>query len=72
MIPDYRIDYHLFDIRTRKNLTDRELARISGVSKSQINQIEDGKANPTIHTLCSLSLALGVPPCDLFSIMINP
>lgn len=72
MIPNYRIDYHLFDIRTQKNLTDRELSQLSGVSKTQINQIEDGKANPTIRTLCSLSLALGVPPCDLFSIMITP
>ena len=72
LIPEYRIEYHLYDLRTRKNLTDRELSKLSGVSKTQINQIEDGKVNPTIRTLCSLSLALGVPPGDLFSILINP
>ena len=68
MVPKFRIEYHLYQFRAKAGLTDRGLAELSGV----INQIEDGKANPTIHTICLLSLALGVTPADLFSIRITP
>ena len=68
MKTNFEIEYHLFDLRKQKNLTERELSALSGVSKSQISIIEDGNANPTLHTICALSLALNVQPCDLFSI----
>ena len=72
MIPKFEIEYHLFEIRDRAGHTDRSLAELSGISKTQINQIEDGRANPTLRTICILSLALGVTPADLFSIRITP
>ena len=72
MVPRFTIEYHLFELRTRAGLTDRGLADLSGISKTQINQIEDGKANPTLRTICILSLALNVQPADLFSIRISP
>ncbi|KJJ66854.1 helix-turn-helix transcriptional regulator [Clostridium sp. FS41] len=72
MVPRFTIEYHLFDFRDKAGLTDRELAELSGISKTQINQIEDGKANPTLRTICILSLALDVQPADLFSIRISP
>ena len=59
--------YHLYDIRARKGMSERQLAKASGVSKSQINNIENGIKHPTVHTLCLLSLALDVSPYDLFS-----
>ncbi|MDO5349797.1 MAG: helix-turn-helix transcriptional regulator [Lachnospiraceae bacterium] len=62
------IHYHLYDIRTARKLSERELAEKSGVSKSQINNIENGLKHPTVYTLCLLSLALGVSPYDLFSL----
>ncbi|WP_373262416.1 helix-turn-helix domain-containing protein [Hungatella hathewayi] len=68
MKPNFEIKYHLFDLRKQKNLTERKLSALSGVSKSQINNIETGSANPTLRTICALSLALNVQPCDLFSI----
>lgn len=72
MIPQFTIEYHLFELRTKAGITERGLAEMSGVSKTQINQIEDGKANPTLRTICHLSLALDVSPADLFSIRIAP
>lgn len=72
MVPRFTIEYHLFDFRDKAGLTDRELAELSGISKTQINQIEDGRANPTLRTICILSLALDVQPADLFSIRISP
>ena len=62
------IKYHLYDIRTDRKLSERELAAKSGVSKSQINNIENGLKHPTVYTLCLLSLALEVSPYDLFSL----
>lgn len=72
MIPNFEIQYHLYKFRSKAGLSDRDLAELSGVSKTQINQIEDGKANPTLRTICILSLALDVAPADLFSIRITP
>lgn len=72
MVPKFEIEYHLYQFRSKAGLTDRDLAELSGVSKTQINQIEDGKANPTLRTICILSLALDVTPADLFSIRITP
>lgn len=72
MVPQFTIEYHLYEFRDQAGLTDRGLAELSGISKTQINQIEDGKANPTLRTICILSLALGVSPADLFSIRISP
>lgn len=63
------IQYHLFAIRESQNLTVRDLANISGVSKTNINDIENGHKHPTVYTLCLLSLALDVSPYDLFSLM---
>lgn len=67
---DFKIIYHLYDLRMKHGMSDRTLAKISGVSKSQINNIENGVKHPTVYTLCLLSLALDVSPCDLFSIEI--
>jgi len=72
MVPKFEIIYYLYEFRIRFGLTDRDLAELSGISKTQINQIEDGKANPTLRTICALSLALGVTPADLFSIRTTP
>jgi len=67
MIPIIKIRYHVYDIRIRNQISLRELSRLSGVSKSQINNIENGLKHPTVYTLCLLSQALGVSPHDLFS-----
>ena len=50
------------------NISAQELADKSGVSKSHINDIENGNTHPTVYTLCLLSLALGVDPCSLFTL----
>lgn len=64
------IDYHVNTVRTSQKLTLRSLAEKSGVSKSQIDDIENGLCHPTVYTLCLLSLALGVSPYKLFSLKI--
>lgn len=63
-----KITYNIYQVRTRKNMSIRELSRISGVSKSQINDIENNKHHPTVLTLCFLAIALNVSPYALFDL----
>ena len=52
--------------RTDAGLSLRELAELSGVSRSHIYDVENGAAMPTIGTMCQLAAALGVRPEDLY------
>lgn len=48
-------------LRMQAELSLGELARRAGVSKSTVSALESGTANPSIETLWSLAVALGVP-----------
>lgn len=48
-------------LREEKKLSMDELAKLSGVSKSMLAQIERGDGNPTISTLWKLSNGMKVP-----------
>lgn len=63
-----KIIYRLYEMRTKAGLTITQLAELSGVSKSQINYIENGESNPTVLTICLLAEALRVEPSELFYI----
>jgi len=63
-----KIIYKLYEIRTEKGLTLRDLEELSGISKSTINSIENGEANPTIAVICQLADALKCRPEELFFI----
>lgn len=59
------IGHTIKHLRTEKNLTLDQLAKISGISKSMLSQIERNKTNPTVATLWSLTQALGVEISEL-------
>ena len=48
---DQHIGRRLRDIRTRLGMSQRQLARVSGVANATISQIEAGKLNPTVSML---------------------
>lgn len=48
---DQQIGRRLRDIRTRLRMSQRQLARVSGVANATISQIEAGKLNPTVSML---------------------
>lgn len=48
-------------LREELKLSMDELARVSGVSKSMLAQIERGEGNPTISTLWKISNGMNVP-----------
>jgi transcriptional regulator with XRE-family HTH domain len=52
-------------IRKSKNLTQEQLAEMSGFSQQYISGLEKGQRNPTVVTVYELSLALGVNYIEL-------
>lgn len=48
-------------LRTRKGLSLERFAKLSGVSRGMLSQIETGKSAPTINVLWKIANALGVP-----------
>src|SRR5437870_9832418 len=51
---------NLVDFRRRRALSLKQLAQRSGVSKGMLVQIEQGRTNPSIATLCRIANALGI------------
>jgi transcriptional regulator with XRE-family HTH domain len=54
--------------RERVGISRAELARRAGLAKSTLSQLESGTGNPSVETLWSLGVALGVP----FSRLVEP
>ncbi|KAF2508373.1 helix-turn-helix transcriptional regulator [Flavobacterium zhairuonense] len=57
---------HLKQMREGKNMSQEQLANLSEVSLPQITRIERGAINPTICTIKSLSVGLGVEMSFMF------
>lgn len=54
-------------LRTRRGYSLDRLAKISGVSRAMLGQIETGKSSPTISILSKIALALDVPCSSLIA-----
>jgi transcriptional regulator with XRE-family HTH domain len=54
--------------RARTGLSLSEVARLAGVSKSTLSQLESGNGNPSLETLWALCVALDMP----FSRLLDP
>lgn len=63
---------NLRDHRTRQGLSLDQLAKRADVSKGMLVQIEGGKTNPSIATLCRVANALGVPVAKLLELAETP
>ncbi|GAA0076664.1 helix-turn-helix domain-containing protein [Clostridium sp. CTA-5] len=57
----------LKDIRNKRSLSLDEVAKLTGVSKAMLGQIERGQSNPTVSTLWKIATGLKVS----FSLFIN-
>jgi transcriptional regulator with XRE-family HTH domain len=56
----------LKDVRTEKQITQEELAKMTGLSASFISSLERGIDAPSFATLENIAEALGVSVKDLF------
>lgn len=52
--------------RNNKNITLVKLSGLTGISKSTLNNIENGRVSPTIKQLEEIAKALGVTINDLY------
>jgi len=60
-----KLGLNLKRIRTRKSISQGDIARDLEVSRGFISTIENGKTNPTLATIAKLAKALGVSVKDL-------
>ena len=59
-----RVKILLWETRTAKGFTLMQLAAKSGIGKSTLNNIENGKVSPTLFQ--TIAIALNVKITDLF------
>ncbi len=57
----------LREIRIGKKLTLEKVAKLTGLSKGYLSQIENSDQPPPIYTLSRISRALGIDIADLFA-----
>ncbi|AMN56372.1 transcriptional regulator (plasmid) [Roseibium algicola] len=55
---------NLTRLRDERNMTQKEIAAISGISQQYLSSLERGKRNPTVITIYQISLALNVDPME--------
>ncbi|HIR32510.1 MAG TPA: helix-turn-helix transcriptional regulator [Candidatus Faecousia faecavium] len=58
--------YKIREVREAKNISQEELSQKSGVSRSIISALENGKTNTTSKTLANIAKALGVSVDQIF------
>ena len=58
--PEFQIAKAMLDGRSARNLTQKELAEITGITQSDISKLENGNANPSLRTLERLAAGLGM------------
>lgn len=56
----------IYEHRHKKNITLKQLERLTGYSKSALNDWENEKVSPTLLELKAIAQALGVRITDLF------
>ncbi|MFM2480646.1 cupin domain-containing protein [Celerinatantimonas sp. YJH-8] len=59
-------------IRLMRGLTQRQLARQSGVTNSMISQIEQGQVNPSVGSLKKILDAIPISMAEFFSLELEP
>ncbi len=64
--PSVSVGRLLRQLRQERDLSIRELGRISGISANALSMIERGRTSPSVSTLYRLTDALGVPVTALF------
>ena len=60
-----QLGQNLKRIRTAKDISQGDIARVLDVSRGYISTIENGKTNPTLSTIARIAKALGVTNDEL-------
>ena len=57
--PEYQLICAIIEARTEKNISQQELAEVTGINRSDISKIENGNANPSLRTIKRVAEGLG-------------
>ncbi len=57
---EYQIIKAIITAREEKNITQKELAEMTGITQNDISKLENGNANPSLQTLKKLADGLGM------------
>lgn len=60
-----KLGKNLKRIRTKKGISQGDIARAIGMDKGFISNIENGKTNPTLATIAKLAKAVGISVGEL-------
>lgn len=58
--PEAQIVKAMLDGRKKKNITQKELAELTGIAQADISRLENGNGNPSINTLERIAQGLGM------------
>lgn len=64
MLDKRKIGELIMKARREKGLTQEDVAVLTGLSRSYICDVENGRYAPSLETLMRLSLAFNVPVCQ--------
>lgn len=57
--PKYALIESIVMARKERNLTQKELSKLTGITQADLSKIENGNANPSLNTLLKLAKGLG-------------
>ncbi len=63
---------NLYTIRTERNLSLRQLERLSGISRTTLNRIENESTDPGQTTMICVARALKMEVTDIFNFNYKP
>lgn len=63
-----KVEILLKDIRDKRNISLRELERMTGISKTHLNAIELNEKEPSISILVRIAKALNVDIKELYEV----
>ena len=58
--PEFAIIQAIIDARKKTGFTQKELSERTGIAQGDISRLENGNANPSLHTLQRLASAMGM------------
>ena len=58
--PEHAIIQAILDARKNSGLTQKELSERTGIAQGDISRLENGNANPSLHTLERLAAGMGM------------
>ena len=58
--PEYEIKRAMIQARMNSGMTQKQLAEKTGIAQADISKLENGNANPSLHTLQRLASGMGM------------